>query len=133
MSPLFYVGRALGIVAAERRAERLAAQENEIDRTAPVRVPDERPTIAVALDNTTTLLERMLQRKHRLEDYIATSQEELRQVNVVIEGATQMQATISEGMRTTADPQLTDYADDVRAELERAFTPSELRGTMPAD
>lgn len=60
---------------------------------------DERTTLEKATDSSAKLLERMNSRRETLESDIARLTEELRQVNVVIDGAQAMAGVLQEGRR----------------------------------
>lgn len=61
--------------------------------------PDTRSTLDKAMDSSSTLLERMNSKRVNLEADIERMTEELRQVNVVIEGASAMAGVLQEGRR----------------------------------
>lgn len=142
---LVYIGRAWGQVFAQRRSNALAKRmEHAVKQELPdvQHVPEERPTIMRAYENSNSLLDTMLRRARRLEDYIAAANEELRQVTVVIDGATKLRDTLAAGMDVPAGPSpLTPFwpdseerdnladkiADDIERELSAQEPPAQLR------
>jgi 2C-methyl-D-erythritol 2,4-cyclodiphosphate synthase len=105
MSPLFYIGRALGIASAERRASALARTDGDAadNAMADAFVAAERkPTIERAHDTTASLIDNMSRRKERLEQDIVMLEEELRQVGIVLMGAGRMLETIEQGLDPVA-------------------------------
>lgn len=102
--PFHHIGRAWGIYFAHRRGDVLHRQ---LEQAVAEQLPDvshddaaARPTITKAYDSTNALIDMMRKRAVRLEDTIATAQEELRQVAIVIDGATTMRDKLAEGMDT---------------------------------
>lgn len=69
----------------------------ETDLVITPNEPDERTTLEKSMDGTTRLLEKMNARKDDLEATIKRLSEELRQVNVVIEGASAMAGVLQGG------------------------------------
>jgi hypothetical protein len=72
-----------------------------------------KPVIDWAFDNTVVLLEKMGDRRRELEASIARAQEELRQVNIVLDGADQMLRTIANGRSEISDEVKTAMADEI--------------------
>lgn len=120
MSPFISLGRALGIVERDNIRSELV---HAVDQDLPDSVIAQKPTIERARDTSVSLLETMRRRASILEDQISTAQEELRQVRVVIAGATSMLDTVEKGM---VDAKLPNFAKAPR------FT-SELPVASPLD
>jgi hypothetical protein len=113
------------IALRNRAAREMAEKAAAVEEPSPVATVARRSTIESAHKNATALVVAMEQRKQHWEEQLRIATEELRQAEVVLAGAYQLQHTIEQGMHAPAvvhdEVNLSSKGDDLVSpeELEK--------------